>query len=109
MITVKPDDRAAGSVACFVRGHAAEVGFLLGRRYWGRGYATEAAKAVFNWAVSSDAVFRVWATCDVENETSAHVLEKIGMSREGVLRRWATRPNIAPGVPRDAVVYAWAR
>ena len=109
VITVKPDDRAAGSVACRVRGHAVDLGYVLSREYWGRGYATEAAKAVFEWAARLEGVQRIWATCDVDNVASVRVLEKIGMSREGVLRRWAIRPNLAPGVPRDAFVYSWVR
>lgn len=108
-ITVSPSDHAVGAVACFVREHAAEIGFVLARSSWGHGYATEAANAVLRWASSLDSVFRVWATCDVENAASARVLEKIGMSSEGVLRRWAIRPNLAPEVPRDAVIYSWVK
>ncbi|MBY0279139.1 GNAT family N-acetyltransferase [Candidatus Binatia bacterium] len=108
-ITVQPDDAAIGSVACRVRGHAVDLGYVLARPCWGHGYATEAAKAVFEWAVSVAAVCRIWATCDAENAASAHVLEKIGMSREGILRRWSIRPNLAPGVARDALVYSWVR
>jgi RimJ/RimL family protein N-acetyltransferase len=109
VITVRPDNRAIGSVACHVRGHAAELGYVLSRDYWGRGYATEAAEAVLEWAATLEGVFRIWATCDIENAASVRVLEKIGMSREGVLRRWAIRPNLAPGAPRDALVYSWVR
>ena len=108
-ITVEPEDRAIGSVACRVRGHAVDLGYVLARDYWGRGYATEAARAVLDWAATLEGVCRIWATCDVENAASARVLEKIGMSREGVLRRWAIRPNLAPAVPRDAFVYSWVR
>lgn len=109
VITAKPADVAIGSVGCHMRGHAAELGFVLARPHWGRGYATEAAGAVFAWAASCEGLFRIWATSDIENTASARVLEKIGMAREGVLRRWAVRPNLAPGIPRDAVMYAWVR
>ncbi len=109
VITLKPSDLAIGSVACRVQGHAVEMGFVLSRDHWGRGYATEAARAVLEWAASFESVYRIWATCDAENAASARVLEKIGMSREGVLRRWAIRPNLAPGVLRDAFVYSWIR
>jgi ribosomal-protein-alanine N-acetyltransferase len=109
VITVKPEDRPIGSVACRVRGHAVDLGYVLSRPHWGRGYATEAAQAVLNWAATLEGVYRVWATCDVENAASARVLEKIGMSREGILRRWAVRPNLAPQAPRDAFGYSWVR
>ena len=108
-ITVPPDDHAIGSLACSVRGHSAEIGYVLARNAWGRGYASEAAKAVLEWATSLADIQRIWSTCDVDNGASARVMEKIGMTREGVLRRYAVRPNLAPGVPRDAFIYSWIR
>jgi ribosomal-protein-alanine N-acetyltransferase len=108
-ITVKPTDSAPGSVGCHVQDHAVELGFVLAKPYWGQGFATEAAKAVFAWAASCDQVYRIWATCDVENTASTRVLAKLGMLREGVLRRAAIRPNLAPGVPRDVLIYSWVR
>jgi RimJ/RimL family protein N-acetyltransferase len=71
--------------------------------------APEAARAVLEWASTLDGVHRIWATCDVENGASARVLEKIGMAREGLLRRWAVRPNLPATPPRDAYVYSWVR
>jgi RimJ/RimL family protein N-acetyltransferase len=44
----------------------------------------------------------------VENVASARVLEKVGMVREGVLRRYIVHPNIGPE-PRDSIVYARTR
>ena len=108
-VTVKPTDAAVGSVGCQVQGHAVELGFVLAKLCWGQGFATEAAKAVFAWAVSCDEVCRIWATCDIDNAASTRVLAKLGMVREGILRRGAIRPNLAPGVPRDALVYSWVR
>jgi RimJ/RimL family protein N-acetyltransferase len=109
VLTVKPEDRAIGSVGCRVRGHAVDLGYVLARDQWGRGYATEAARAVFEWARRLDGIHRVWATCDVDNLASARVLEKLGMSREGRLRRATIRPNLPSRVPRDTLVYAWIR
>ncbi len=109
VITEKPSDVAIGSIACHPQEHAVELGYVLAKNQWGKGYATEAAKAVFEWVVAQQDVFRVWANCDIENVASMRVLEKLGMSREGVLRRWRVRPNLAPRVPRDAVIYAWVR
>lgn len=85
-----------------------ELGYVLGRRYWNRGYVTEAAHAVLVQAFSYSSVYRVWATCDIDNLASARVLEKIGMTREGILRRWLVRPNISPE-PRDTFLFAKVR
>ena len=50
-------------------------------------------------------IYRMAATCDVENKASARALEKSGFSREGLLRRYIIHPNISPE-PRDSLLYA---
>lgn len=108
VITLVDDDRAIGAIACRVEQRAAEFGFLLERRHWGNGYATDAARAVVEWLLSLPSVRRVWATCDTDNVASARVLEKAGLSREAVLPRAIVRPNISDQL-RDAFVYSRLR
>jgi [ribosomal protein S5]-alanine N-acetyltransferase len=108
LITIKPDGLPVGAVSCFPDGHRAEIGYVLNRQYWRKGYATEAARRIMEWLFDEDAVWRVWASCDVDNLVSARVLEKIGMTREGKLRRLVIRPNIGPE-PRDSFIYARVR
>lgn len=105
LLTLSPGDRPIGSFACRVRGPALELGYLLDRRYWGRGLATEAARHVVAWAGDLPAIERIWATCDAENIASARVLEKVGLVREALLRCHTVRPNLGPE-PRDTLVYA---
>ena len=57
-----------------------------------------------DWALTEPASYRVWAVYDAEHTASARVLEKIGMEREGVLRRWAVYPNLGPE-PRNCWSY----
>ena len=95
VITLPPEDRAIGGVSCCIVEDSAEVGFLLNRRYWGNGFATDAARAIVEWVLSIPSICRVWATCDTENLASARVLEKAGLSRESTLRRSIVRPNIS--------------
>jgi RimJ/RimL family protein N-acetyltransferase len=64
----------------------ADIGYELDSRYWGNGYATETAHAVLAFGFAELRVHRIWAHCVAENVASAHVLEKIGMQREGRLR-----------------------
>jgi len=108
VLTVPPDDTAIGMVSVRVRGHSVDFGYALNRRFWNLGYGTEAARAVVEWALGLESTYRVWATCDVDNPASARVLEKVGLTREGVLRCWEVRPNLSPE-PRDAYVYARVR
>jgi RimJ/RimL family protein N-acetyltransferase len=105
---MRSDDRDIGMIGCRVRDYAADIGYVLSRKYWSLGYVTEAATAITDWAASLETVYRVWAVCDVENKASTRVLEKIGMQREGILRRYIVHPNISPE-PRDCFVYSKAR
>lgn len=108
MLTAKLDDGAIGAISCRMRGHAVDFGYALNGRYWGRGFATEAARAVVDWVSGLEQVYRVWATCDVENIASARVLQKTGLTCEGVFRAWSIKPNIGPK-PRDSYIYARVR
>lgn len=90
------------------RGHKLDVGYVLARPYWGRGLMSEACAAVVDIAFSDPAVHRVWAVCDVDNHASTRVMEKAGMTREGVLRRWIVHPNVS-SQPRDVYCYARVR
>jgi RimJ/RimL family protein N-acetyltransferase len=63
----------------------ADVGFELAPAHWGRGYATEAARAVVDFGFDALRLHRIWAWCVAENTASARVLEKLGMRPEGRL------------------------
>ena len=63
----------------------AEVGFLLGRDAWGRGYALEAMQAVVAYAATSG-LRRLLARTHLGNRRSDTLLEKLGFQEEGLLR-----------------------
>jgi RimJ/RimL family protein N-acetyltransferase len=105
VIERKEDGQLMGMIAARVQAHRWELGYVLARRYWGHGYMTESVKGLIDWAFKDADVFRVWAVCDVENLASARVMERAGMQREGVLRRWSVHPNISPE-PRDSYCYS---
>jgi RimJ/RimL family protein N-acetyltransferase len=104
-ITIKEDDRAIGMFALHQLKLKIEVGYALARPYWGKGCMTEALCAVIDWAFTQPEIFRVQAFCDVDNIGSARVMEKAGMQREGVLRRYVIHPNLSDE-PRDVYLYA---
>jgi [ribosomal protein S5]-alanine N-acetyltransferase len=85
--------------------HYVEFGYVLARQWWGRGLMTEALIAAADWALAQPQNFRVSGVCDVENVASARVMEKAGLVREGLLRRWIVHPNISEH-PRDCFSYA---
>jgi ribosomal-protein-alanine N-acetyltransferase len=64
----------------------AELGYGLARVCWGGGLATEAARSVVDYGFRSLPLAKVWARADPRNTASVRVLEKLGMTREGLLR-----------------------
>jgi RimJ/RimL family protein N-acetyltransferase len=88
--------------------HRLDFGYVLGRAWWGQGLMTEALRTVVAWAFAQPDVFRIGSFCDVENAGSARVMEKAGLTREGVFRRWLVHPNVS-AEPRDCFVYARVR
>ncbi len=63
-----------------------EVGYTFLPEHCGRGYATEAVRALINYAFVSIGAHRVGGRLDARNERSGRLLERVGMRREGVLR-----------------------
>ena len=71
---------------------AAEIGYVLGRAFWGRGLMAEALRAVIAFFFDEVGLNRVAAYHDVRNPASGRVMEKAGMKAEGVFRQ-AKRNN----------------
>lgn len=104
-IELKTENELIGMLELRIDKHQADLGFVIARSYWNQGYATEAIKAVVDWALQQASVYRVWAVCDVDNKRSARVMEKANMQKEGILFRFIIHPNIS-NEPRDCFCYA---
>ena len=59
------------------------LGWIIHRDFWGRGFCTEVGRLLLKIAFEESGLRRVIAHCDTENTASWHVMEKIGMRREG--------------------------
>ena len=64
-----------------------ELGYWVGRSYWNRGYATEAAEAMLMYGFTELGLKRIYAHHFKRNPSSGRVMQKIGMKREGLLRQ----------------------
>ena len=84
---------------------SAALTYCLGEDAWGHGYATEAGRALLQWAFDTLDLNRVQAEADTRNLASAHVLEKLGFVREGTLRE----DCVVNGDVSDSWVYGLLR
>ncbi len=71
-----------------------EVGWVLGRPYWGRGFATEAARAGLNHAFSALGAQRVISLIHPENERSIRVAQRLGERYERHVELSRTRHHL---------------
>ena len=78
-----------------------EIGYRFTRQYWGHGYATEATRAVLDYALNNLGITRLIALIDPGNLASIRVAEKIGMILE--------KDVLLPGYTHPDYVYAIER
>jgi [ribosomal protein S5]-alanine N-acetyltransferase len=106
-VTLKGPGRIVGAVGIAVEPphRRAELGYWVDQGFWGRGIATEAARALVRFAFEVLEIHRVQAVHFTRNPSSGAVMRKIGMTREGRLRghilKW--------GVFEDVEVYGILR
>jgi len=72
----------------------AEIGYWIGKPYWGKGYGTEAAHAVLQYGFEVLRLNRVHSKHFSNNPASGRIMQKIGMKHEGCQRqqfkKWGT-------------------
>ncbi len=85
------------------------VGWHYGSRFWGRGFATEAARALLYIGFEIGAVKEIFADCFADNFASIRVMEKIGMATRPVLNLFNRLRGISYGEERAAVRYVITR
>jgi len=82
--------------------HAAEeLGWALTSRHWGKGYATEAARAVRTWAYRERGIGRLISLIDPKNVRSIRVAVKLGCEPEELVRLWEGTPSVVWEHPRQ--------
>jgi RimJ/RimL family protein N-acetyltransferase len=88
-VVLKSENRVIGGCGIRVVNPAlaeGDLGYGFNRRYWGKGFATEAVKALVIFGFKKLKLHRLWATCDNRNKASVRVLEKAGLRFEGLKR-----------------------
>ena len=88
-VTLKEDGSLMGSIDCVhknIKHATCEIGYVYGSRFWGKGYATEALKAVIDYLFNEANFHTIVAMHMANNPASGKVMQKAGMKYEGTLR-----------------------
>lgn len=83
----------------------AVMGFDLLKEHWGNGYMTEAGKALIDYAFSEMGLNRIQASADADNKRSLAAIERMGFTREGIMRQ----KDFYKGAFHDDIVYSVLR
>ena len=90
MIVLKQTNEPIGSISVVAHDDAvakAEIGYCIGKRWWGQGIMTEALQAVMDYLFDEVGMNRIEACHDPHNPASGAVMKKCGMQYEGTLRQ----------------------
>jgi ribosomal-protein-alanine N-acetyltransferase len=95
---IEYNGRLVGGVGYFCRSSGAgELGFWLGREYWGLGFATEASRAVVEYGFGTGRVPAFSSSHFLDNPASQHVLVKLGFEPSGQSSIWCeSRKSMVP-------------
>jgi len=107
-IALNADDQIIGTSTLFQfdeKSRRAEIGYILSRRHWGKGLATEALTALLDFAFEKMNLHRIEADIEPRNAASVKIVERLGFVREGYLReRWIVGDEI-----QDSLFYGLLR
>ncbi len=89
-IELKEEGKLIGTIDIRIKPNrlSAEIGYVLNLDYQGQGYATEAAESMLKFAFEVLELEKVYATCNAENVESEALMIRLGMTKEGELRRY---------------------
>lgn len=91
-----------GGIGLDLVGNAAELGYWISPKYWGLGFATEAARAIVDMAQASLPCRKIVARHFVDNPASGNVLRKLGFRRDN---RLVATPCLARGADVPSLSY----
>ncbi|MCB2380191.1 GNAT family N-acetyltransferase [Hymenobacter sp. BT635] len=108
-LAIEVEGEAAGAISVLFKDDinrcSAEIGYWLGRQYWGRGIVAEAVKVLTDYTFAHFEVCRLYAEIFARNAASARVLSKAGYEQEARLQK----SIVKEGEVQDALLFARIR
>jgi RimJ/RimL family protein N-acetyltransferase len=107
----REEDRVVGTVLLFhfeEESRRAEIGYVLGRKHWGQGFAQEGLSSLLEFAFGELGLRRLEAEIDPRNTASGKVLRRLGFTQEGLLRqRWSLKGEISDSSLYGLLRHEW--
>ncbi|WLR44343.1 GNAT family protein [Bacillus carboniphilus] len=104
-IEYKEDNKFIGTIDFRSKQGIGKMGYVIAKEYWGKGIMTEVVSEVIAFAFKNTDAVRIQAECFLHNIGSARVMEKVGMTYEGILRK----ALYAKGTHHDVKMYSILR
>ncbi len=107
LIKLKSNEKVIGIISLEINfnHNRAELGFVLNKKYWNKGYITEAADKLIEFGFKTLNLNRIQAMCKLDNKNAQIVLKKLGMLHEATLQKYR-RDFKATGVFLDVQLWA---
>lgn len=107
-VRLKNSNRLIGSIGVINLDYRVQFGYIFSPTHWNQGYATEACRRILEILSPQKSISGITTFVDVENYSSIRVLEKSGMTAEGVFPKWFHFPN-QNNVAKDCILFAFPR
>lgn len=107
-IRLKHSNRLIGSIGVINLDYRVQFGYIFSPTHWNQGYATESCRKILDLLTPQKAVSGITTFVDVDNRSSIRVLEKSGLTAEGVFPKWFHFPN-QNNVAKDCILFAVPR
>ena len=110
-VSIAVEEKATGKVIgnvyfAPIENNQYELGYVFNRKYWGKGYAYQACKAVCDKAFNNGCL-KIMAYCDPLNPNSWKLLERLGFTREQYIEKdiWFFKDEQGNPIWKDTYVY----
>ncbi|MEH6941314.1 GNAT family N-acetyltransferase [Bacillus sp. JJ722] len=88
-VVCKESEEIVGTITLRVdkNNNKGELGYWIGKDYWGKGYASEAVRRIIRFGFAELNLNKIWASAISRNKASIKVLEKANLQKEGTLKQ----------------------
>lgn len=107
-IVLKQSNTLIGSISLTIepKHDRCELGYWIGKPYWGNGYCTEAANAIICFGFDVMKLNRIYSHHMIRNPASGRVLEKLGMNYEGYSRQHVKKFGVYEDIRLYSMLYS---